>query len=357
MSQMLENMYLDKIYEVIDNDFMEAERHLLFMNDFDIFTESEDENSKGAIGSLKNAIDKLIKLVKALIQKIKDFVEELFMDDEERMNYQAFKKFFSEHPELGKEQVTVQDFKEFEKAYDEAIKELESASKKESFVESTCKMILNRLEDKIKVLSEKGKEVGKRGFISITLSTLLEICNRNKTSAQVLNTVLKNELVSLEGVEKELGKDRADQFKKSVDKLSRQGLFHRFKVQILQRKEMTLMGVLKDQFFELSKFVKVKNGKISISATQITKATLDPRNKTNKNLVRDISGSDEAYKKAKKQMYKASAAEITGPVWKNAGKQMYRATSSGINSPVLKTAGKIFIKNRAKDDFHFITGK
>ena len=341
MSEMTENMYLDKIYEVIDNDFMEASKHILFMNDFDIFTESDDEsgseNSKGAIGALKSAIDNLIKLVKSLIQKIKNFIEELFMDDERKENYQAFKRFFNENPELGKTKVTVQDFKEFEKAYDEAIKELDSASRKEGFVESTAKMILNNLENKIKILSDKGKDAGKRGLVSVSLSTLLEICNRNKTSAQALNTLLKNELVSLEGVEKELGKDRADQFKKSVDKLSHQGLFHRFKVQILQRKEMTLMGVLKDQFSELSKFVDIKDGKPTTNGKQIAKATLGPGNKTNKSLVRDVAGSDKAYKKAKKNIARAAVADVASPVIKK-----------GLHS---------FVKNRTKDDFHFITGK
>ena len=119
-----------------------------FFEESEIDKEINKDNEKaktGALASLKKAFGKLVDLVKKLYNNVKEFFAQKFMNKEDKKRFNEFKALVKSMPEYSKVKVTIADFRAYEKAFNEAEKELESASKKEDFSESTANGIIDRL--------------------------------------------------------------------------------------------------------------------------------------------------------------------------------------------------------------------
>lgn len=292
---------------------MEAQTYIdsfeeVSLSDYFFEAETADVNKAaktGAINALKKAISKLIQAVKDMMTRLVDFFKSQFMSKDEKARYKEFKKMIKEDPELSKMVVTIVDFREYEKLYDEALKALEAESKKPSPSQEIAKKIMDVLDDKISKLKGDVEGAANRAMLSVTLSTAVDICDKNTDAAKVLNFALKNELISLQDVEKELGSAEAARFEKKIEKLSKKGWLHQMRIKVFHRKQSTLTGVLKHQMNNLMSFTNIKNGKVRKGRDVVDTRSILRGVSKNPKLVIDTAGSPAEAGKFAKSAIKA----------------------------------------------------
>jgi hypothetical protein len=255
------------------------------------------------MSSIKKAIESLIGMVKGMIENIKNFFKEKFMSADERQRYKEFKQMVKSDPELAKQKVTITDFREYEKAYDEAIKELEKEAAKDQTAEmldDAAEKITKELSDKINDLASKGKDTATRASLAVTLDTAIQIADRNTACAKAINFALESELIKLDAVEKQLGEKEAQKFKKKINRLANAGFVHRHIVKLLHRKEMTLEAILKNQAKTLLSYTNVKDGKLEKGKLPIdTTSVMNGAIKNPKLTSKALGGADNTAELAK----------------------------------------------------------
>ena len=277
--------------DVILESLKEAQSYIDMMEDLPLydtfFKEGEDDKeevaSEGAFAAIKKAFEKLIQLVKDMLHSIKDFFASMFLSKEEKEKYKEFKRRVKTDPNLKGQKVFMEDWKEYEKIYNEALKKLEEESKKSTFNAEIANDVLEWTSDKLKALGDKYGEVAKRAAYSVALDTAIDMADACQLAAQGMEGALNLELVSLEKVEKELGEKKAKKFKKDLESAAKNGLFHRIKVALFKRKTATLSGIAKKQAKRLLAFtnlevddkkLKVKDGKKIIDTKSIQKGVI-----------------------------------------------------------------------------------
>lgn len=294
--------YVESFIDVSLADFMFEETEEM--------KEKNEHNEKakiGALDALKKAFSKLIEMVKNTIERITNFFKERMLSKEEKERFKEFKEMVKKNPELAKQKITIADFRAYEKAYDEALKELENEAKKENPSDEIGKQIVEKLSEELKNITEKGKGIATKAAISTTLDTAIQIADRNTQCAKAINAALKAELISLESVEKELGEKEVAKFEKKIERLSKAGFLHRWKVKIFHHKEMTLEAVLKSQFKKFLSFTNVgENGKVKPGESIIDTGSILKGVSKNPKLVSDaLGGPKEAANFAKDMAMKS----------------------------------------------------
>lgn len=274
-----------------------------FFENTDEAKEANEHNKQmgtGAIGALKKAVKALIQKVKDAIRSLTDFFKTMAMPKDERERYKKFKAEIKASPELGKMKITIEDFREYEKVYDEALKMIDEQMKNDNAKDpSVLDKIIADMSEKLKKLADSGKDIASRAAATVTLNTALDIADRNVLCARGINSALQTELVSLEEVEKVLGEKEVAKYQKKLQKYANNGFLHRMKVKILYRKKATLEAVLKKQRNQILSYtnidpntLKIKKGKPIVSKGSIYKGTL----KNPKDTVKILGGPVEAMK-------------------------------------------------------------
>lgn len=253
-----------------------------------------------AINAVKNAITVLIRKVNELIDRMANFFKSQFMSADEKARFKKFKEKVKSNPELAKTRVTVEDFRQYEKVYDEALKKLEAEANKPFPSNEAAQAIVETLGKELERISATASDVGKRAAMSMTLSTAIDVAEANITCAKAINAGLKLELISLKEIEKELGSKEVAKFEKKIEKLSKKGFLHRWKIKVFHKKEATLEGILRKQVKKILSFTNIDskgktNGKPIIDGDSIMKGAIK-----NPKLVIDAAGGPkEAVKLAK----------------------------------------------------------
>ena len=308
---------------------------------------TNEKAATGALGALKKLFDKLVQLVKDCIDKITTFFQTRFMSADEKKRFVEFKKTVRNDPALKNKRITVEDFRTYEKAFDEAMKAIEQESKKENPSEEAAKEIMNKLGNTIKHASE-------RAALSVAMDTAIDIADKNIVCAKGINQSLKHELVSLDEVRKEFGDARADAFENKIKKLSKKGFLHRWRIKLFHKKEATLEAILTKQMNRILSFTNIdengelkKGKKYAIEPGSIMRGSVKNRglyidtmggvkNAANGTMV--LAGA-QAAPKAVKTAAKAAPAVAKG---------VYKAANVA-TKPVRKYA-----KNRADELVHFV---
>ena len=248
-----------------------------FFEESEMDKEINKDNEKaktGALASLKKAFGKLVDLVKKLYNNVKEFFAQKFMNKEDKKRFNEFKALVKSMPEYSKVKVTIEDFRAYEKAFNEAEKELESASKKEDFNETIANGIIDRLNKALNNMADKATGLGKKAVLETTLSTALDIADRDALAAKAIDVALETEIISLEEIEKELGAKEAAKFEKKIKKYARDSIFHRAKVRIFYRKTSTLQAVLKKQVKTIMSYTNIKDGKLKEGKLPVDRASI-----------------------------------------------------------------------------------
>lgn len=271
--------FADAYLEIpLADSFFEASESIKKVN------ENNEKARKGANNSLAKAIEVLINSIKKCINNFTKFLSESYMDKKEKAQYDEFKAYVKKHPEFAKKNITFEDFKAYEKAYDEALKGIQKEIDSENPSKEKIDQIMENLNKSTDSIASSAKGMGNRAVASMTIDTALKIADSNALTAKAINYALNNELISLEGIEKALGKDDTEKFKKKIDSYARNGFAHRAKVAILRKKSQTLTSIMEKQkktllsFTNLDKDLNVKDGKKIIDSRSVAKgAFLHPK--------------------------------------------------------------------------------
>lgn len=308
-------MYLVEAQTYIDS-YIDISLADSFFEETEKDTETIEHNDsvlKKATEAIKKAVQALIKMVKDTLEKIQVFVKDRWLTADERRRFKEFKEMVKSDPELAKQKVTIMDFREYEKLYDEAIKKLEEEAKKEEPSDEVGEEIVSNLAKKIADLTNKGKDVATRAAMAVTLRTALDIADRNALCAKAIKLALDEELISLQNVEKELGKRESNKFKRKIDWYAKDGWLHRFKVKTLQKKELTLAACLRDQKNKLLAFAKTdENGNITgVNAKTVARGMYKNSDITTKALGGKVATAKLAGKLASSSMRATKKAATT----------------------------------------------
>lgn len=270
--------------------------------------------ARGAINSLKKAVKALIQKIKECINSFTDFFKTFSLSKDERERYKAFKAEIKANPELGKIKVTIEDFREYEKLYDEALKMIDDEIKKEDSKAEPAvfEKMISELSTKLKSMTKTGSGYAGRAASVITLNTAVDIADKNVLCARAINAALKHELVSLEEVEKLIGEKEVAKYQKKIQKYANNGFLHRMKVKLLYRKKATLESVLKKQRKQILSYtnidpetLKLKEGKSIASKGSLAKGAL----KNPKMTTTIMGGPKETAKTIAKAMTTPSAVD------------------------------------------------
>lgn len=267
-----------------------------FFEETDEAKDANEKNEKaktGAIAAIKKAIHSLIQSIKDMITKFADFFRTMALTPEEREQYKAFKKMVKEDPDFAKKTITIADWRAYNKAYEEALKELEEAAKKPSFGNEAVDAIIENLQSKISELADTSKGAAGRAALSVTLSTAVDIADQNVTMAKAINFALKNELISLEDIEKSLGAEEAAKFSNKIEKAAKNSIFHRARVKIFKHRDKTFKAIIKRQFNDLLSFTNIKDGKVKDGKSIVDKGSIARGVIKNRKMVVDAVGGKE----------------------------------------------------------------
>lgn len=273
---------------------------MMFEADSDTTQKNNTNLGKSAIEAIKKGIAKLIDAVKTMIESIKTFVQVQFLSANEKERYKQLKTMIKNDPELSKKVVTIADFREYEKLYDEAMKKLEEDAKKDTFTNEVVENIMSTLNEKLGDIGNKVKGMGQRAIVKTTLDSAVDIADSNVILAKTMNYALEKELVELKAVEDALGEKEVDKAIKKIEKYSRNSLLHRAKVMILRRKHRTLQSIIKKNTSKLLSYTNVKVTKdgVKVKGDQImTNASITKGVIKNPSLSKSIMGKDKDERK------------------------------------------------------------
>lgn len=281
----------------------------------DMFFESDDVTkeqmkvnetaSKGAIASIKKAIESLIKLIKDTINNFVDFMKNKFMSKKEKEEYKEIKTEIHSNPELAAQPIEIEDFRKYEEAYDKACKELDAEMNKPEPDPTKIDKIVGMLGDQVNALKGVGSTVGKRAAVIVPLKTAVEIADRNVICAKSLSAAMNAEVINLEEARKVLGDKEVAKYKKKIDKYAKNGIFHRAKVRILRRKQATLKSVLVSQMNTIMSFTNHNANKFRADGKKkpiVTKGSILKGAAQNPKFAMDIVGGPKGAMEVQKTL-------------------------------------------------------
>lgn len=285
-----------------------------FFEETDEVKEANEQNEKaknGAIQYLKKAFQSLIKAVRDMIESFADFFKSRALSSEERERYKDFKKMIKSNPDIGKQKVTIADWRAYEKAYDEALKELEAQAQKNSPLKETADAIIEKLEKKIDDMSDEAKAIASRAALTVTLDTAVDIADQNVTMAKAINFALKNELIKLEDIEKSLGNEEAAKYNKKIETAAKNGLLHRMRVRIFKHRNRTFKAIIRNQFNKLLSFTNIKDGTLKDGKDVVDKVSVAKGIIKNRHTIVNAVGGKENAAKIAKELAKSSVASAS----------------------------------------------
>lgn len=284
---------------------------------FEADEEAEASNNR-VVTTLQKVFAKLKEIVESIAKALKNFFDYAFMSKEEKERYNELKRKIKEDKELANTHVTVEDFRVYEKIYDEALKEAAEAAKKDNFDEDKARSIEQNMDAALKKAKENSAKFlkksaeqaakgAKRAAMSLTLTGAVDLADNCELAARAMKTALDNEIVTLESFEKELGNRRMKRVKKDIDSAAKNSIFHRLKVRILKRKCNDMSDLAKKEKKRLLSFTnltddgKMKAGaKLPVSPDSVNKGMLKFQNRQVFKDTNDLNGPEKTGEYAKK---------------------------------------------------------
>lgn len=254
----------------------ETEKYIDMIKPFDIndiLLEDADENSPNfmqkAIESLKKAIKKIKDMILDAFDRIKDFAKTRGMSEEEKKLYYEIKRKAEQDSAFANLKINMPSFDKFQEVYDRALKKLDEEDKKENPSEQNVKDITEEMATELATLVNTGNKMAQRAASSITIRSALALADRDSLTAQAIQLALEKELITLEGIEKDLGKGQRAKFERKLKRYAKNGMVHRAKVKILRRKHQNLVDVMKQQINQLKAFTNIGKGGPIVNANSV----------------------------------------------------------------------------------------
>lgn len=223
-----------------------------------LMTESDSEEAREKIKDnvksqskitekLKAGVRALKNMIKAIIEKVNDMFSRLFMSMEEKEQFKKWEENIKSNPELANKKVTVKDFRKLNKAYDDAIKAANDARARNADP--------SEMEKILSVLKKTLLGVG----VGVSVSAALKMAQDNKNIAKLINGQLEQQDGLCDNIEKLIGKSNTNDFKKGIEKASRDTAWVRFTSKLIGNKAKENNSTL-SSIFKTIKSVASGNG-------------------------------------------------------------------------------------------------
>lgn len=196
----------------------------------------------------KSFIVKGIEAIKAMIHqivaKIKNFLQTLGMSKDERAKYEEFLKKCKTDPQLKGKQITVTDYRKVNAEYEALIKEAQAAIKNAKENEPTAfEALINKMKN---ACAEGAKGTG----IILTAEILDKWGASNRQSAEWINKLLLEDENVLNNLEKYIGKEGTEDYKKRMKLYSSKSLLAKLIVQVRHKQYGNLEECIKQTYRE-----------------------------------------------------------------------------------------------------------
>lgn len=202
MSCILEaNQYINQIKDI--SYFQEV------FEDVDDEAASNDENTKKSLNLLEKSINFIKGIIKRIREIIDTIVEWMKMDKTEKSKYKDFVERCKNNPEFANKKVTIHDYREIQKKYDEELERQSSmarAMKEEELANKPS--IIKDASDKIDELKDELLSVGKSYGKTVTIKVALEYAKTSQAAAIRVRNLLKADEIFLNQLQNEMSAPR-----------------------------------------------------------------------------------------------------------------------------------------------------
>lgn len=240
-----------------------------------VLTEAEDDKKdevpQGIINKLKALFKSLKDAVVKIVKDITEYFRYKMLSAEDKVKLNELKRRVKEHPELGNVEVTVIDYKKYEKVFNDALNRLEADMKKENSTEKDAEESYNWLVKSLERLKDDATKNGKTFATRVTLATALDLADTHQTAATVMNTLLKREIVQLDEIDNNLSEKEISNYRKKVEKYAKDGFFHKVKIRMLRRHTDTFRDVMDRNINNLLNMTNLKMEDNKIKKRDTTK--------------------------------------------------------------------------------------
>jgi hypothetical protein len=202
------------------------------MDDFDAIFEAMDPKKavqlknnetaiKGGTNHIQAAFQAIVNLIKNIIHSIRDFFAKRFMKESERQAYESFKAACKANPELRNKQVTVLDFRKFNKEYEELLAEAESVDR--ALAEGKDAPA----DEIIKKMASFCSGATKGAMTAVGCEVALNFASSSREAAQKMLGVLQKDEQVHQAIVDAIGKKEATKFEKELKALGKRALLKR----------------------------------------------------------------------------------------------------------------------------------
>lgn len=236
---------LDYRYGVLETMFEEAvQEHVYSLGDF--YMEEKEECTEKECNAFVKVIKAVVKAIKNLMEEMRNFFDKALMSKKDKERFEAFQKAMKQYPELKNAKITVKDWRQLDKEYDDA----------EALLEKLYKSDISQKEMDAKMdvaVSAIGKTV-KATTTTVTMDAMMRMAMARKKDAQRLyNKLAKDEKAMNELIDL-YGKDGAVKYMKELESHAKKVSFTRWKQKLLKKK---FSGNITDNFlYSMDAFAK-----------------------------------------------------------------------------------------------------
>lgn len=164
----------------------------------------------GALSHLKAAAQAVLNLIRNIISSIVDFFAKRFTSKKQREAYENFKAACAKDPSLKNKQITIMDFRKFNKEYEKLLKEAEVADR--ALAEGKDYPV----DDLIKKISSFCGGAAKGVVVTVGCEAALQFASSSTDAAQqILNTLKSDEKIQATLVDT-IGKKETKRFEKQL---------------------------------------------------------------------------------------------------------------------------------------------
>ena len=168
------------------------------------------EAKSGALSHLKAAAQAVLNLIRNIISSIVDFFAKRFTSKKQREAYENFKAACAKDPSLKNKQITIMDFRKFNKEYESLLKEAEAADR--ALAEGKdCPA-----DDLIKKISSFCGGAAKGVAITVGCELALQFASSSTDAAQQILSALKNDEKMQTMMINTLGEKETKRFEKQL---------------------------------------------------------------------------------------------------------------------------------------------
>ena len=239
----------------------------------DLFYEEENEASANAVAVDQKAKKSIIDKVKELVVKVKDmiskvitsittFFKTLGMSKEDKELFKTCQQIIRDNPEEFKGRtLTVKNFKQFNEEYKRIV----------DYINHSIDSIDNANEEKANEIVEKTKKViatatknlGEPVTAIVSVDLALRMAESNTDVAKMINGMLEKENGLMDKISSQIGKERAEDFKKKIKSSTHKISLHRMKVRLLGQWHR---GLSSSVGRTVQDFTQILNPKMSLGA-------------------------------------------------------------------------------------------